>query len=215
MSALFYLMPLISMPSNPHLKSILITGGSSDIGLSTAQLLSSQNPNNNIVLLDLQRPPSSFKHDPAHLLVHTSDITRWAEQRASFEMAYERFRRIDCVFVNAGISEHGEQSFTDGMDRERKLKEPERRVLGIDLDTACDTTKLAVTYLRKNAEGGQIVLTVSPAGYLASAGAELYSAAKHGMPLSPLCCMPSLGSGDYVQRHRRLDARFQARMPET
>lgn len=85
------------------------------------------------------------------------------------------------MFVNAGVAEHGEQFFTDEMDGEGKLKEPDRRVLGIDLDAACDTTKLAIHYLRKNnAEGGQIVLTASLAGYLASAGAPLYSAAKHG-----------------------------------
>ena len=50
------------------------------------------------------------------------------------------------------------------------------------MDAASDTTKLAIHYLRKNGqEGGQIVLTASLAGYLASAGAPLYSAAKHGV----------------------------------
>ena len=162
-------------------KTIVITGGSSGIGLATAQLLSSLNPGHNLVFIDLQKPPSSFKHDPSRLLIHTCNITSWKEQRAGFEAAYKRFGKIDCVFVNAGIAEHGDQFFTDELDGDGKLKEPDRRVLNIDMDAASDTTKLAIHYLRKNEEGGGIVLTASLAGILGSAGAPLYSAAKHGM----------------------------------
>lgn len=89
--------------------------------------------------------------------------------------------------MNAGIAEHGEQFFTDELDEGGELKEPDRRVLNVDMDAASDTTKLAIHYLRKNGEkGGEIVLTASLAGYLASAGAPLYSAAKHGMFEQPI-----------------------------
>jgi NAD(P)-dependent dehydrogenase (short-subunit alcohol dehydrogenase family) len=50
------------------------------------------------------------------------------------------------------------------------------------MNAANDTVKLAIYYLRKNGQaGGTIVLVASLAGYLASAGAGLYSAAKHGI----------------------------------
>lgn len=162
-------------------KTIVITGGSSGIGLATASLLSSLNPSHNLVLIDLQPPPPTFQHDAAHLLVHTCNITSWKDQRAGFEKAYEKFGRIDSVFVNAGIAEYKDQFFTDELDASGKLAEPDRRVLNIDMDAASDTTKLAIHYLRKNKEGGQIAMTASLAGYLASAGAPLYSAAKHGI----------------------------------
>jgi NAD(P)-dependent dehydrogenase (short-subunit alcohol dehydrogenase family) len=171
---------LSTLKSTP--KTIVITGGSSGLGLATAQLLSSLNPQHNLVLIDLQPPPSTFKHDPSRLLVHTCNVTVWSDQRTGFEKAYERFGRIDCVFVNAGISEYEDQFFKDELDSGGKLKEPDRRTLKIDMDAASDSTKLAIHYLRKNGPpGGSIVLTASLAGYLASAGAPLYSAAKHGV----------------------------------
>lgn len=89
------------------------------------------------------------------------------------------------MFVNAGIAEYKDQFFNDEVDNEGKLKEPDRRVLNIDMDAASDTTKLAIHYLRKNKEGGTIAMTASLAGYLASAGAPLYSAAKHGGLILP------------------------------
>ncbi|XPT00638.1 hypothetical protein M3J09_009789 [Ascochyta lentis] len=170
---------LTTLKSSP--KTIIITGASSGIGLATAQLLSSLNSQHNLVLIDLNPPPQSLQHPASHLLVHTCNITSWTSQRAGFEAAYKRFGRIDCVFVNAGIAEYGDLFFNDELDGDGKLKEPDRRVLTLDMDAASDTTKLAIHYLRKNREGGEIVLTASLAGYLASAGAPLYSAAKHGV----------------------------------
>ncbi|KAH9881248.1 hypothetical protein J1614_001744 [Plenodomus biglobosus] len=182
---------LQTLQSTP--KTILITGSSSGIGLATARLLSSLNPNHNLILLDLHPPPPTFTHEHTHLLFQSCDITSWPAQRAAFEAGFQKFGRIDHVFINAGIAEHDDQFFTNTLDSTGLLAEPDRRVLTIDMDAACDTTKLAIHYLRKNNDpnnntttttttpAGSIVLTASLAGYLASAGAPLYSAAKHGV----------------------------------
>ena len=83
--------------------------------------------------------------------------------------------------MNAGIAEYQDQFFTDTLDAEIKLAEPDQRTLTIDMDAASDSVKLAIYYLRWDEEGGRIILTSSLAGYLASAGVLLYSVPKHGM----------------------------------
>lgn len=165
----------------------LITGGAAGIGLQTALLIHDVCPKNKIILLDRYRPnpqqasESFIKSE--RVLALQCDLTNWTSQREAFEAGIQRFGTIDNVFVNAGIAEYKDQFFKDELDEQGKLKEPDRRVYDVDLAAANDTVKLAIHHLRKNRNGktgGNIVLTASLAGYLASAGAPLYSAAKHG-----------------------------------
>lgn len=166
----------------------LITGGAAGIGLQTALLLHDICPNNKIILLDRQKPsPQQATQqfiESERVLAVQCDLTNWISQREAFEEAFRRFGHINNVFVNAGIAEYKDQFFKDDLDEQGKLKEPDRRVYDVDLAAANDTVKLAIHYMRKNKEGGNVVMTASLAGYLASAGAPLYSAAKHGSWLS-------------------------------
>jgi NAD(P)-dependent dehydrogenase (short-subunit alcohol dehydrogenase family) len=78
--------------------------------------------------------------------------------------------------------EYRDQLFTDELDSDGKLAQPDHRTLTVDLNAAVDTTKLAIHYLKKNGkQGGNIILTASIAGYLGFTGAPLYTAAKHGV----------------------------------
>jgi len=178
----------------PHSSVTLITGGAAGIGLQTALVLHSISPTNKVILLDRQTPnkqqaPQDFLESD-RVLALQCDITDWRSQREAFETGFQRFGAIDNVFVNAGIAEYKDQFFKDDLDDEGKLQEPDRRVYDVDLSAANDTLKLAIHYMRKKrssgGQGGNIVMTASLAGYLASAGAPHYSAAKHGslLPMS-------------------------------
>ncbi|KIW05204.1 uncharacterized protein PV09_03748 [Verruconis gallopava] len=164
-------------------KVVVITGGASGIGLATGKLLISLDPSNKIGIIDRSPPPPSFASaSNAHrILYQKCEITDWKSQRAAFANIARHYGRIDAVYANAGIAEYGDQFFDETMDASGQLAEPDRRVLKIDMDAAADTVRLAIHHLRKNPEGGSIVITASLAGYLASAGAGLYSAAKHGV----------------------------------
>lgn len=170
-------------------KVVLITGGSSGIGLATVQLIASLSLSNKIIILDRSPPPISLDVHPFRLHFHKCNITNWTEQREGFDAGVLRFGGIDAVFVNAGISEFEEQFFTDTLDGDGKLAEPDRRTLDADISAACDTVKLAIYHLRRNTEGGSIVMTASLAGYLATAGAAMYSAAKHGAAITASGCL--------------------------
>jgi NAD(P)-dependent dehydrogenase (short-subunit alcohol dehydrogenase family) len=170
--------------TSPTNKTVVITGGSSGIGLNTAIIL--HGLGNNIVIVDRQPPqkdaPASLTSS-SRVLFQQCDITSWPSQRSAFENGYKKFGSIDGCFVNAGIAEYKDQFFQDELDSNGLLAEPDRRVIDIDMQAADDTVRLAIHYMRKKTganKGGSIVMTASLAGYLASAGAPLYSAAKHG-----------------------------------
>ena len=171
--------------TGPTGQTILITGGASGIGLQTAIL--AHELGNNVVIVDRSAPssqaPSSLTSSPRFLAAQC-DITDWKSQRGAFEAAVKKFGQIDAVYVNAGIAEYKDQFFKDELDSDGLLQEPDRRTVDVDMHAANDTAKLAIHYMRKKGNGpnrgGSFVMTASFAGYLASAGAPLYSAAKHG-----------------------------------
>lgn len=173
----------------PRNRTVLISGGASGIGLATAIFLHSSS--NNVVAIDRSPNPPAVKEltDSSHFLYIQCDVTSWSSQRSAFAKAASAFGNIDCVFINAGVAEIGEQIFTDHYDSNGELAEPDRTCIDVDIRAVGDSLKLAMHHLRNDrsgkgsgkGKGGSIVMTASLAGYLASAGAPLYSAAKHGV----------------------------------
>jgi NAD(P)-dependent dehydrogenase (short-subunit alcohol dehydrogenase family) len=107
-----------SLPSLTN-KAILITGGSSGIGLATALPLHSLS--NNIVVLDRAAPAQTPTTAPlissSRYLLCKCDITSWKAQRAAFKATVDKFGDIDAVYVNAGIAEHKTSSSKTGLKR--------------------------------------------------------------------------------------------------
>ncbi|KAG4030821.1 hypothetical protein MFRU_011g02730 [Monilinia fructicola] len=165
-------------------KVVIVTGGSSGIGLATVNLLLEFGAS--VVSADINSPaePSS---NPAFSFVQT-DVSKWTDLTTLFKKAKEQHGRIDHVFANAGIGPRANyvslESNADG-----DLLEPNNVVIDINYKSVVNTASLAIHYLKQNSEGGNIVLMGSSTG-LQPMRAPDYSSAKAGV----------LGFGRSIQR---------------
>ncbi|EWC48753.1 hypothetical protein DRE_00058 [Drechslerella stenobrocha 248] len=140
----FALTPSDISPAAFANKHVLITGGSSGIGLSTAELLLSLAPSCKLTILDLNPPPkTSPLHNNSSVLAVTGDIRDWKYQRAAFASAVQHHGELAGVFVNAGIGENSDVFFTDDLDADGQLKPIDHKVLDIDVRAAADTVNAA------------------------------------------------------------------------
>ncbi|TEY73582.1 hypothetical protein BOTCAL_0076g00140 [Botryotinia calthae] len=165
-------------------KVVIVTGGSSGIGLATIDLLLSLGAS--VVSADINPPPTSVS-SPSFLFVQTN-VAIWSSLAALFKAAVEKFSHIDYVFANAGIGPRGNYLALDA-DENGDLKEPVHEVLEVNFKSVVNTACLAIHYLKQNAQGGNIVLMGSSTA-LQPLRAPDYSAAKAGV----------LGFGRSIQR---------------
>ncbi|PNP51009.1 hypothetical protein FNYG_15927 [Fusarium nygamai] len=137
---------------------IVVTGGSSGIGLATVELLLSIGAS--VVNGDVQAPEMEMAG--SHHFVKT-DVTKWEELLLLFNKAKEIYGRIDHVFANAGIGPCADYLSTQ-LDQAGNLMEPSSKNLDININGVINTSTLAIYHLRQQAEGGSIVITGSATG---------------------------------------------------
>jgi NAD(P)-dependent dehydrogenase (short-subunit alcohol dehydrogenase family) len=156
-------------------KSAIITGGSSGIGLSMARLFHEKGAR---VLISDLAPPKEAGYE--NYLFKKCDVSKWADLVELFAYAKKEFGSIDMVSANAGISELPENTFSDLLDEDGNLVEPKYKTIHVNLIGALNTVKLCIHYMRKQANGGSIVVTSSMAGY-GALGIPVYTSSKHGL----------------------------------
>jgi NAD(P)-dependent dehydrogenase (short-subunit alcohol dehydrogenase family) len=99
------------------------------------------------------------------------DVTSWKEQLDMFKVAQMQYGNIDHVFANAGIK----PSMTlieDDVDENNDPQPPKLDTLDVNLIGYIYTTKLAIHYLKKNPNGGSIVMTASGSSFSRFPGAD-------------------------------------------
>jgi len=131
----------------------VVAGGSSGIGLATVDLLQSLGAL--VVSGDVQEPQAT-----GDFLFVKTDVTSWADLIKLFKAALEKHGRIDYVFANAGIGPRADFLSLE-MDENGDPKQPNNATLDTDLQSVVNTATLAVHYLKRQPEGGSIVLTGS------------------------------------------------------
>lgn len=90
-------------------KSVIVTGGASGIGLAVTRHFASQG--NKVAILDFdtrgKAKASEISKDfpQATVLFHHCDVSSWEQQAQAFREVSAAFGQIDIVMANAGISE--------------------------------------------------------------------------------------------------------------
>jgi NAD(P)-dependent dehydrogenase (short-subunit alcohol dehydrogenase family) len=145
-------------------KAAFITGGSSGIGLGTCQRFLDEGAR--VFVADIQAPPQSLLDDGAVYL--GTDVTQRDDVIAAFELAEEKFGKLDAIIHNAGKPGKG-----------RHLTESDEAVLdgvvGLNFYGTYYVLKYGPRHMR---DGGSIVTTASVAGLQQNEGFFDYSATK-------------------------------------
>lgn len=132
---------------------------SSGIGLSTVRLLLSLKAK--VAVGDINPPPDEVLSKVVYTKV---DVTSWDDQKALFKAATEKYGRIDHAFANAGVPPT-DTFLEDNVDDKGEPLPPNLKTVQINYIGVIYTVKLAVHHIRKNPEGGSIVLTGSASSF--------------------------------------------------
>ncbi|TKA80005.1 hypothetical protein B0A55_02086 [Friedmanniomyces simplex] len=155
-------------------KVIVLTGGSSGIGLATTKLLLELGAS--VVSGDIN--PLPIEHD--RLTFVKTNVKQWSDLVSLFDHAKERHGRINHAFANAGVSGRADY-LEDKLDESGKLLEPNHEALDVNLKAVVNTAYLGLHHLRhQDPAGGSIVLTASATCFQRFRIAD-YTTAKHGV----------------------------------
>tara|TARA_R110002003_G_scaffold45_5_gene3468 strand:+ start:14122 stop:14982 length:861 start_codon:yes stop_codon:yes gene_type:complete len=92
------------------------------------------------------------------------NVTSWKEQVELFKAAEKEYGKIDHVFANAGIGPTI-SLLEDDVDENGDLLPPKLNTLDVNLTGCLYTVKLGIHYLKKNPNGGSIVMTASASSF--------------------------------------------------
>jgi short-subunit dehydrogenase len=161
------------LPENPV---VVITGGSSGVGLAVAQRLGRDGAR--LVLAargeqTLADAAERCRTLGAEVLTHAADVGDAAAMEALMQHAVEAFGRIDVWINAAGTSLWGSFDTIPATHHERVIR---TNLLGV-----VHGTHAALQHMRGRAGGGVIVNVASIAGHLPMPLAASYSASKFGV----------------------------------
>lgn len=155
-------------------KIAVVTGGSSGIGLATAQAFAAVGTK--VVIADIEdgtKAVEDIKQSGGDAIFVRTDVSQSADVQTLVRKTVETYGRLDFAVNNAGI---GGTSATTGDYTEQDWN----RVLSINLTGVWLCMKYELEQMLKQGNGG-IVNMASILGWVGFANAPAYVAAKHGV----------------------------------
>lgn len=154
------------------------------MGLAVATSLSKR-PDWDIHILDLHADRGQQTASSLNATFHQSNVTNYDSLRSIFKSIFEKNKRLDFVFANAGIAEHA-NFFEEQGDGDENEGPPEPKglhaIVDINLKSVITTSYLALHYMRKTPGGDKsLVMTASCGGLYPSYYSPIYTATKHAV----------------------------------
>jgi len=152
------------------LTSFSFAGGSSGIGLATAELLFENGAT--VIIADINSPQVDKASSSRWKYIKT-DVREWSSLLSFFKQSFELHGKIDIVIISAGVADSSDM-FSDTFNEEGDLQPPNLRSIEINLMGGLSCIKLAVHFFSKNDQGGKIVIVGSLAWYSVSVSRRAY-----------------------------------------
>ncbi|KAI0552348.1 putative short-chain dehydrogenase [Xylaria curta] len=182
-----------------HGKVILITGGGGAIGVETAVRVLRDGAR--VALVDINPDaltaartklaafvPGGESLADSHILLLTADVTSNSMVEEYTRKTVDKFGRLDCVFLNAGIS-HPSMTVLEATE------ETFDRVMHVNVKSAFLGLKHAAQTMKDLGNGGSIILASSIAGLRGTPGKSVYATSKFA--LRGLATTAALELGEY------------------
>ncbi|MBB1070388.1 SDR family oxidoreductase [Limosilactobacillus sp. RRLNB_1_1] len=156
------------------MQTVVITGGTSGIGLATAKLFLENGWNTMIVGRDYQKGRNvakqlSEKYSPHHVAFQQADISNAADVKKLYQTTIDKFQTVDALVNNAGIVIHGELHETSEQDWDK--------IFAVDVKGTYLVSKAFLPIMIKN-NHGSIVNISSVSGMAGDRAMVAYNAAK-------------------------------------
>ncbi|OHT13116.1 oxidoreductase, short chain dehydrogenase/reductase family protein [Tritrichomonas foetus] len=156
-------------------KNVVITGGSSGVGLAVAQECLNRGALNVVLIArgkeGLEKAKALLNIPSPKQMIYTipADVSNWDSLKSAFETIKEKIHTIDYLFANAGFAKPGLLQDTSSDDFQKQIE--------VDFLGAAYSARLAFPLLAKNSHvtfSGSICSVFTFAGY-ASYGSAKYA----------------------------------------
>ncbi len=149
-------------------KTVLVTGGSSGIGLGIARRFLREGAR--VAILDLQPPVEALDAGPGRLLVLSGDAAEEVAVDRSVDAVVARFGAVDVMVNNAGVISIGPVAAMDF--------DAWRRVMEVNVNSVFLGARAAARHMIRQGTGGSIINASSGAGRRGVANLAPYCASK-------------------------------------